>query len=439
MPKMRVATVAQLQAEGILLVEDGNHGEDRPRPEEFVAIGTAFIRATDMDAGSVLFETAGKINDTALTRIRKGIGKPGDILFSHKGTVGKLARVPEDSPAFVCSPQTTFWRTLDANQLDQGYLYYFMASNEFREQWASRKGETDMADYVSLTAQRELRISIPDIDDQRVIARALGVLDAKILLNRKITYTLEGLSRALFKSWFVDFDPVQAKRDGRKPRCMDNSVATLFPHHFDDSVLGPVPKGWSIRGLDQVASFLNGLALQKYPPMDGATLPVVKIAELRTEDTNDSERASLAVPSAYIIDDGDIIFSWSGSLTVVVWCGGKGALNQHLFRVASKDYPKWFYWLWIDYHLPEFQAIAADKATTMGHIKRHHLHDAKVVVPTDDVLRAADAIISKWFDLIVHNKTESRTLARLRDTMLPRLISREIHLRDAEREFEAVL
>ncbi|RYZ78365.1 MAG: hypothetical protein EOP04_29860, partial [Proteobacteria bacterium] len=150
----RKATVAELQAENALLVEDGNHGENRPRPNEFAEAGTAFIRGADMDAGHLLFATASRINDVALTRVRKGIGKPGDVLLSHKGTVGKIAIAPLDCEPFVCSPQTTFWRVMDDAKIDQWYLFCFLRSPLFTAQLASRKGETDMADYVSLTTQR---------------------------------------------------------------------------------------------------------------------------------------------------------------------------------------------------------------------------------------------------------------------------------------------
>src|SRR5436189_5836749 len=119
-------TVEQLQQRRILLVEDGNHGEYRPRPDEFVSAGVAFIRAADMDSGRVLFESASRINERARQRITKGIGAPGDVLLSLKGTVGKVALVPEQAAqAFVCSPQTTFWRSLDSDRLDRRYLYAF--------------------------------------------------------------------------------------------------------------------------------------------------------------------------------------------------------------------------------------------------------------------------------------------------------------------------
>jgi len=125
------ASVRQLQQSGVLLVEDGNHGEYRLRPDEFVKEGVAFIRAADMSVGQVDFESASKINEMARNRITKGIGNAGDILISHKGTVGKVALVPVSAPPFVCSPQTTLWRAVDQDRLDKKYLFALMRSPAF--------------------------------------------------------------------------------------------------------------------------------------------------------------------------------------------------------------------------------------------------------------------------------------------------------------------
>ncbi len=241
----RTATVAELQREGVLLVEDGNHGEYRPRPDEFVADGVAFIRAADMDGGRVLFDSASRINDRAVRRITKGIGAPGDVLLSHKGTVGKVALVLDDAPRFVCSPQTTFWRTLDPNTLDRGYLYAYLRSAPFRQQLNAREAETDMAPYVSLTSQRGLTVELPPLNEQRRIGRVLRSLDDKIELNRRMSQTLESMARALFKSWFVDFDPVRAKSEGRD-NGLTSDIGDLFPDSFDDSGEAPIPAGWRL-------------------------------------------------------------------------------------------------------------------------------------------------------------------------------------------------
>src|SRR2546426_2149057 len=258
----RTESVSALQRDGILLVEDGNHGEHRPRSDEFVNAGVAFIRAADMDAGRVLFESASKIDERARQRITKGIGAPGDVLLSHKGTVGKLALVPDDAPAFVCSPQTTFWRTLDQERLDRKFLYAFLRSPGFHAQLATRAGETDMAPYVSLTSQRGLHVTLPPITTQRTIGHILGKLDDKIELNRRMNETLEAIARALFKSWFVDFDTVRAKAAGREPG-VPKHIADLFPDSFEDSELGEIPKGWRVAPLPEVFEVNPPRALRK--------------------------------------------------------------------------------------------------------------------------------------------------------------------------------
>ncbi len=277
------------------------------------------------------------------------------------------------------------------------------------------------------------RITWPPLPEQRAIAHILGTLDDKIELNRKMNETLDEIARTLFTSWFVDFDPVRAKAEGRRPEGMGAETAALFPDRFIDSELGPIPEGWRVRSLDEVAHFLNGLALQRFPPTEeGMNLPVVKIAQLRKGNTEGASQASRNVPRQYVVEDGDVLFSWSGSLEVDLWGGGPGALNQHLFKVTSEIYPKWFYYLWIHQHLTDFRAIAAGKATTMGHIQRRHLSEAKVVAPPHPLLEKMDNIMGPWLGLDISSIKESRALAELRDMLLPKLLSGEIRACEAE-------
>ena len=424
-------SVSELQDEGILLVEDGNHGEYRPRSDEFGEGDYAFIRAADLDGGRVLFESAQRINYVAMKRIRKGIGQGGDVLFSHKGTVGKLAFAQLDSPPFVCSPQTTFWRTLDQGRLDRQYLYCYMRSRAFTNQWMARSNETDMAAYVSLTAQRQLKVAVPSIDEQRAIAGVLGALDDKIDQNRRLARALERLARATFRAWFVDFEPVKAKAAGATAfPSMPQPVFDTLPTRFVESDLGPVPEGWEVKAIAKIATFLNGLALQKYAPRgDGQDLRVIKIAQLRKGSTEGADWANGDVPEPYVIRDRDLLFSWSGTLEAELWFGGEGALNQHLFKVTSQRFPSWFCLLWIRQHLPWFRAIAASKATTMGHIKRGHLQETQVVVPPNEVLREAHGVIGAIYDLFAQLMIESRKLAVMRDVLLPKLLSGEVRIR----------
>ena len=427
-------SVAELQAQGILLVEDGNHGESRPRPEEFGSSGIAFVRAANLSDGRVNFDDCEHINATARERIRKGIGQPSDILLSHKGTVGKLAMVSEEAPAFVCSPQTTFWRVLDTKRLDRAYLYGFMRSRLFTNQLQSVQGETDMAPYVSLTAQRRLRIPVPGLREQFAVGEILSVLDRKIELNRRMAENLEMMARTLFSSLFVGFDPVHA-RVAHLPTGLSDQFTALIPNRFGEDGL---PIEWTKRPISALGQFLNGLALQKFPAADGeASLPVIKIAELRVGPTSKSDRASISVPADYIVRDGDHLFSWSGSLTHCRWSHGIGALNRHLFKVTAQACPSWFLYQAVKYFLPEFRAIASEKAVTIGHIQRRHLDQAMIAMPPAPVMDAADRVLRPMHDRVLMLALQCRTLTALRDALLPKLISGELRVAGAEQRVAA--
>ena len=284
---------------------------------------------------------------------------------------------------------------------------------------------------------RGFPVRLPPVAEQRAIAHILGALDDKIELNRRIAATLEETLRTLFKSWFVYFDPVRAKMEGQSDHFPEPHLS-LFPNRLVALETGEVPDGWCVMSLEEIAHFQNGLALQKYRPLVREEhLPVLKIAQLRSEVLDNKEKASSNIPCDCIVEDGDVVFSWSGSLMAKIWCGGRAALNQHLFKVTSVDYPEWFILGWLHQHMPDFRSIAADKATTMGHIKRRHLRDALCVVPSDQVLSAVDGICATIQKRCIKAKIESRNLAYLRDALLPKLLSGEIRIRDAEKIAEA--
>ena len=359
----------------------------------------------------------------------EAMAKAPGVVTGRYGTLGQVFFVTSD---FWPLNTTLYVRDFKGN--DPKFISYFLKTIDFFS--CSDKAAVP---GVNRNHLHELPVRVPPLDDQRAIAHILGTLDDKIELNRRMNETLEAMARALFKSWFVDFDPVRAKAEGRTPSGMDAETAKLFPSEFVDSELGPIPKGWSMLPLDSLATFRNGLALQKFRPQEGEPrLPVVKIAQLRTGRADSGEWARADIAPECILEDGDVAFSWSGSLTVVVWTGGRAALNQHLFRVTSATCPKWFYLQWLLQHLPEFQRIAGDKATTMGHIQRHHLTAAKCVVPPRAVIDAAHRVFAPLLENQVALSLESRNLARIRDELLPRLLSGEVLVAHAEREVGAV-
>ena len=276
----------------------------------------------------------------------------------------------------------------------------------------------DISGYITGSAQPKLsqanlkaiQLKIPCIEYQQRIASILSSLDDKIELNRRINENLEQQAQALFKSWFIDFEPFA---DGE----------------FVDSELGMIPKGWRVGTLTDIAVFLNGLAMQKFPPIEGEeSLPVLKIKELGQKYCDkSSDRCSNKIDSKYIINNGDIIFSWSGTLLVDFWCGGKCGLNQHLFKVTAKSgYPQWLAYFWTKHHLNRFIRIAQDKAVTMGHIKRGDLDASLVLMPPTDIMNQIGKLIHPIVSSSIERRLESARLATLRDTLLPKLMSGEL-------------
>ena len=358
----------------------------------------------------------------------------GDVIFTHAGNIGQVAYVPECSrfDRYVVS-QRQFYLRCDSSKAIPEFVALYFTSDEGQHQLlanASQVGVPSIARPV--TYLRTLQIPLPPLSEQRIIAHILGTLDDKIELNRRMNATLEAMARALFRSWFVDFDPVRAKMEGRDTG-LPKDIADLFPDRLVDSDLGEIPEGWQLKPLDSVACFQNGLALQKFrPSQNEARMPVVKIAQLRAGESNSGEWASATIKPECIIENGDVVFSWSGSLLVRTWCGGRAALNQHLFKVTSKRYPKWFYLHSILSHFPEFQRIAKDKATTMGHIRRHHLTDALCVVPPDRVIVRVSDMLGGLLERQVANEVAIRILVALRDTLLPRLVSGELRVNAPE-------
>ena len=337
----------------------------------------------------------------------------GDTIYSVVGTYGKPVYIKDNNP-FVFQRHIAILRP-DASLLNPQFLYYTLLSPQFYRK-ADIMAIGAVQRTISLTSLRNATVQIPPLKVQKEIATALKSLDDKIEVNRRINENLGQQAQALFKSWFVDFEPF---KNGE----------------FVESELGMIPKGWKVESLSSIADYINGLAMQKYRPNEGEKgLPVLKIKELGQGscDINSELCSPSLIGDKYIINDGDIIFSWSGTLMVKVWCGGKCGLNQHLFVVVPKNYSKWYVYQWTKYHLDNFIRIAKDKAVTMGHIKRGELDKAKVVIPDKDNLTRIDALMAPIFNQIISNEIESRRLATLRDTLLPKLMSGEIKVNEIE-------
>jgi type I restriction enzyme S subunit len=251
--------------------------------------------------------------------------------------------------------------------------------------------------------------------------------------------TLEAMGRAFFKSWFVDFDPVRAKAAGRDPG-LPKSLADLFPDSFEDSELGEIPKGWKVRSLYETAEFINGAAFKSEDFCEpGFGLPIVKIAELKDGISGQTKSSDRVLDPKQLIDTGELLYSWSGSpdtsLDAFLWTRGRGLLNQHIFKVVTPSIgEKRFVCYLLKFLRPTLVEIARNKQTTgLGHVTVADMKRLYVCSPPLKVLGAFDNQVAPLFDKAFQNTIEDQTLAALRDTLLPKLISGELRVRNAEK------
>ena len=311
---------------------------------------------------------------------------------------------------------------------DLRFLFYLLGSLELR-----RTAIGSAQPLMTQGGLKALRTPVPPLAEQKAIAAVLGALDDKIELNRRMNATLEAMARALFQSWFVDFDPVRAKLDGRKPDGLDKPTAALFPAAFQESPIGPIPKGWATLPLYDLATYVNGAAYTAFQPNgEGRGLPIIKIAELKAGVTDQTKYSDVQMPEKYRLRTGDILFSWSGnpdtSIDTFVWSHGAAWLNQHIFRVdPHHDEERSFVLATLKYLRPVFAEIARNKQTTgLGHVTAGDMQRLLIVKPDAPVLSAWDHQADPLFGAIFRNTMEAQTLAAIRDTFLPKLLSGEL-------------
>jgi len=361
--------------------------------------GYRALSAKNIKTGRIVqAETIRYIDESLYRKWMKDEVQRGDILITSEAPFGQIFFW--DSDEKIVLSQRLFCVRIKP-EYDARFIYYYMTTPEFQSELDGRATGTTV---IGLRQPELMKcvIRCPEIQEQKVIAAILSSIDAKIIANEKVNDNLYAQAKAIFDNHFINIDAI--------------------------------PAGWRKGNLLDIANYLNGLAMQKFRPQGHEIgLPVLKIKELRQGSCDDSsELCSLSIKPEYIIHNGDVIFSWSGSLLVDIWCGGTCGLNQHLFKVTSDVYDKWFYYLWTAHHLARFIAIAADKATTMGHIKREELAKAEVLIPCEEDYTSFNSIMQPIFELIISNRIESRKLAALRDELLPKLMTSEIDVSDVQ-------
>ncbi len=319
--------------------------------------------------------------------------KPMDIILTLKGSQnGAVNLVPD--PVDFCIAQDMVALRVDETKIDNLYLFAALRSEEIQDQ-IKTLDVSGVIPHFKKSDFDKLEIPLPPRPIQEFIGKTYFDLCKKIDLLHRQNKTLEAMAETLFRQWFIE----EAKED------------------------------WEETPLSSIATFTNGLACQKYPPQSNEPkLPVLKIKDLTSGISDSSDWATANVDPKYIVNHGDVIFAWSASLMVKIWSGETCVLNQHLFNVTSDEYPKWFFYQWCKYHLEEFISISQSHATTMGHIKRKDLDEAMVKVPGQPELQEMTTSFEPLMDKLITNLKQIQTLEKLRDTLLPKLMSGEVRV-----------
>ena len=255
---------------------------------------------------------------------------------------------------------------------------------------------------------------------QKKIADLLFLMDEKIETNNQIKTELEALAKTIYDYWFVQFD--YPDENGKPYKSSGGNMI------WSKDLKREIPEGWKADSLWNIANYFNGLAMQKHRPVNEDFLRVIKIREMNEGYSSNTEFARADIPNKALVENGDVLFSWSATLEVMVWAKGKGALNQHIFKVTSDKYPRTFFLYELRNYLHHFKMMAEKRKTTMGHITQDHLKQSRIVIPPDDLILKIDKKIKPMIDMQVTLEQQSQVLAELRDWLLPMLMNGQVRV-----------
>ena len=403
---------------------------------DYVPSGVPFYRGKEVieraKGNSVSTELF--ITHAQYQEIKRKFGSPqdGDILLTSVGTLGVAYFIDGDGDFYFKDGNVTWFRNFDPRVVPR-YLYYWLTSPETQKRLDEVSiGSTQRA--LTISALKSLQVQLPSVDSQRAIVDMLDAVTNRITLLRETNATLEAIAQALFKSWFVDFDPVRAKMEGRTPEGMDEATAALFPDGFETSELGEVPRGWRVGSVYDISKVVYGAPFasklfKAAPP----GRPLVRIRDLK--DERPGVFTEEVHPKGYLLKPGDIAVGMDGEFRAYVWGGETAWLNQrvcvfHPINGASSAFVR----LSI---APLLAAVeASETATTVIHLGKNDIDRFRVILPSSTVLHAFRAVAKPVYERLVLNKQKAQTLSTLRDTLLPRLISGQLRLPEAQAALE---
>jgi len=412
----------------------------RMRSDCYVPTGVEVIRGTNIGDTRVLIGDMVCITPELADRLGNAIVHADDLVFPHRGSIGMVGIVPRNKAERYALSSSLMKLTCDRKQVEPLFLFYFFRSDEGRHELlknASTVGTPGIGQPLS--SLRSIQVPLPPLAEQRAIAAVLGALDDKIELNRRMNATLEAMARALFQSWFVDFDPVRAKLDGRKPTGLDSATAALFPDSLQDSAGSHIPPGWSIKPVGEVVDCVGGgtpsTAEPKYwdggthhwtTPKDFSSLqaPVLLDTDRRLTDAGITKISSGLLPA------GTLLLSSRAPVGYLAIAAMPVAINQGFIAMKCNERASNYFMLnWCQTNMDQIESRAT--GTTFAEISKQNFRPIPVVLPPKDLMAAFTAKVAPLYDQITANLRQSRTLATLRDTLLPKLMSGEVGIRTA--------
>ncbi len=431
----RELRLGDLVSQGALSISDGY----RVRNVELGPEGIPFVRGGDIGDGWINTTTIDHIRPEFADRVRAKLARAGDVAFITKGTVGRAGRLRPGQPAVVFAPQVAYWRVLKSNVLNSGFLFYLIQSYAFQSALDGVKTHGSMvADYVSISLQHDFAFRFPDIRSQRDIARILGTLDEKIELNRQMNMTLEAMARSLFKSWFVDFDPVRAKAESRHAG-LPKPVAGLFPDSFEDSELGEIPKGWKVATIGSISSRVMDKVAD---PADWQETPLIDLSRMpqRSIALSDWGKGAELTTSVTRFNAKDTLF---GAIRPYFHKVGfaplNGVTNVSVFVVRPKQSTDWpFLTMLCSMTKTVDYAARVAKGTKMPVVNWPDFQNCASAMPPTVIRSAFARIVAPLLDRIAINIHAAQALAATRDALLPKLISGKLRVKSAERLLETI-
>lgn len=402
-------------------IGDGLHGT----PEYSEKSDIYFINGNNLKNGKIeITENTKKVTSEEFSKNFIQLND-NSLLLSINGTLGSMAFFNNEKVMLGKSAAYLNFKT----NINKFYYYYFQLPGVQEHFHNVATGST--IKNLSLKSIQDFEVPIPDKNIWENISTVLSSLDAKIELNNKINDNLEQMAKTLYDYWFVQFDFPDA--NGKPYKTSGGKMV------WNEELKREIPEGWEVKTLLDIANFVNGLACQKFRPKENEdSYRVIKIREMGTGFTENSEFVSTNIPDKVIIHNGDILFSWSATLDVKIWTGGTGALNQHIFKITSNDFPKSYYYFELINYLQHFKMQAELRKTTMGHITQDHLKQSRITIPSFDLINKLDKIIKPILDKKVKLEEENQELASLRDWLLPMLMNGQVSVGGVEEQLGMV-